>query len=282
MRGGYFLLALALLLLTGCGGESGAHPAPAPPPERAPAIQDSAPPETGEGAGSVPTETDGPADSAAPATDEPADSAPPETDPITEESTMPEPTQSQTPADETFVRGTDYSPGVQVDLRYAAADNFTGQTIYDFTDAWLRYGTVRKLAKAQEALAAQGYGLKIWDAFRPPAAQFVMWEICPNGDYVADPTRGFSNHSRGNTVDVTLISAEGEELAMPTGFDDFSGKADRDYSDVDDQEAVANVLVLEQAMEEAGFDPYVGEWWHFVDSDRYPVEEEFQPPAGTE
>ena len=260
MRGRGFLLALALLLLTGCVGESGEHPAPAPPPESSSAPQDSAPQETGET----------------------VSSALPETDQITEESTMPEPTQNRTPADETFVRVTDYIPDIRVDLRYAAADNFTGQTIYDFTEAWLRYGTVRKLAKAQETLAAQGYGLKIWDAFRPPAAQFVMWEICPNDDYVADPTQGFSNHSRGNTVDVTLTTAEGEELVMPTEFDDFSGKADRDYSDVDDPEAVANVLILEQAMEEAGFNPYVGEWWHFVDSDRYPVEEEFQPPAGTE
>lgn len=267
MRGRCFLLALALLLLTGCGGESGERPAPDPSPENHPAPQDSAPAETEGPADSTPTETGGTVDNAAP-----------ETDHIMEESTMPEPTQSQTPADSDFVRVTDYIPDIQVDLRYAAEDNFTGQVIYDFTDAWLRYGTVCKLAKAQEALAAQGYGLKIWDAFRPPAAQFVMWEICPNDDYVADPTQGFSNHSRGNTVDVTLTSAEGDPV-MPTEFDDFSGKADRDYSDVDDPEAVANAQLLENVMKEAGFAPYVGEWWHFVDSERYPVEEEFLPPS---
>lgn len=181
------------------------------------------------------------------------------------------------PGDGEFVRVTDYVPGIAVDLRYAAADNFTGQAIYAFRDAWLRYGTVKKLAAAQSALAERGYGLKIWDAFRPPAAQFVMWEICPDDDYVADPNRGFSNHSRGNTVDVTLTVPDGEDPAMPTQFDDFSGRADRDYSDVEDAAAVANALLLEQVMSDAGFQPYSGEWWHFVDSDAYDVEETFVP-----
>lgn len=128
-------------------------------------------------------------------------------------------------------------------------------------------------------LAEQGYGLKIWDAFRPPAAQFVMWESCPDGNYVADPNRGFSSHSRGNTVDLTLIAADGTEAVMPTGFDDFSPKADRDYSDVD-PEAAANALILENAMTAAGFKPYFGEWWHFSDTDSYDVDEAFLPGEG--
>lgn len=183
------------------------------------------------------------------------------------------------PEDTDFVRVTDYVPEIAVDLRYAAEDNFTGQVIYDFSDAYLRYGTVKKLAAVQTALAEQGYGLKIWDAFRPPAAQFVMWEICPDGNYVADPNRGFSSHSRGNTVDLTLMAADGTEAVMPTGFDDFSPKADRDYSDVD-PEAAANALILENAMTAAGFKPYFGEWWHFSDVDSYDVDEAFLPGEG--
>lgn len=183
------------------------------------------------------------------------------------------------PADTEFVRVTDFIPEIVVDLRYASADNFTGQVIYGFSDAYLRYGTVKKLAAAQAALAEQGYGLRIWDAFRPAAAQFVMWEICPDSTYVADPTKGFSSHSRGSTVDLTLVSAGGEEAVMPTGFDDFSAKADRDYSDVD-PEAAANALILENAMTDAGFKPYFGEWWHFSDTDQYDVEETFLPEEG--
>lgn len=183
---------------------------------------------------------------------------------------------SPEPAAEDFVRVLDYIPDMQVDLRYATADNFTGEVIYPFTDAYLRYGTVEKLAAAQESLQAQGYGLLIWDAFRPVSAQFALWEICPDSRYVADPNKGFSSHSRGNTVDVTLVSLDGGAVSMPTNFDDFSAKADRDYSDVDG-EAASHAAVLERAMTEAGFRPYSGEWWHFSDVERYDVETAFAP-----
>ena len=180
------------------------------------------------------------------------------------------------PENEAFVRVRDYIPEITVDLRYATADNFTGQVIYTFSDAYLRYGTVKKLAAAQETLAEQGYGLKIWDAFRPVSAQFALWDICPDGRYVANPNKGFSSHSRGNTVDLTLVTSDGEDVPMPTGFDDFSAKADRDYSDVE-EEAALNALLLEETMIEAGFKPYSGEWWHFSDTDPYEVEENFTP-----
>ena len=180
------------------------------------------------------------------------------------------------PENEAFVRVRDYIPEITVDLRYATADNFTGQVIYTFSDAYLRYGTVKKLAAAQETLAEQGYGLKIWDAFRPVSAQFALWDICPDGRYVANPNKGFSSHSRGNTVDLTLVTSDGEDVSMPTGFDDFSAKADRDYSDVE-EEAAINALLLEETMIEAGFKPYSSEWWHFSDTDSYEVEENFTP-----
>ena len=180
------------------------------------------------------------------------------------------------PEDSDFVKVTDYIPTIQVDLAYAGADNFTGQVIYDFTDAYLRYGTVQKLAAVQAALAEQGLGLLLWDAFRPAAAQFKLWEVCPDPTYVANPEKGFSSHSRGNTVDVTLISLDGGAVEMPTGFDDFSPLADRDYSDAGLVPA-ANARVLEDAMAAAGFTPYFGEWWHFSNSDAYEVDTEFSP-----
>ncbi len=180
------------------------------------------------------------------------------------------------PTDTDFVRVRDYLPHAVVDLRYATADNFTGQVIYDFDDAWLRYGTVKKLAIAQQMLEPQGARLKIWDAFRPTAAQFTLWEVCPNSTYVANPNGGFSSHSRGNTVDVTLVYADGTECVMPTGFDDFSTLANRDYSDCSEQ-AASNARLLEQAMQAAGFSPYYGEWWHFSDTVSYAAEETFAP-----
>lgn len=180
------------------------------------------------------------------------------------------------PDDDDFVRVADHIPSVQQELIYATADNFTGQPIYEFTEVYLRYGTVKKLAEVSEELAQQGLYLKIWDGFRPVAAQFKLWEVCPDPTYVANPTKGHSSHSRGNTIDLTLVDAEGNELEMPTGFDDFSSKADRDYSDCTET-AAANAMLLQSIMEKHGFSGYFGEWWHFSDTDSYPVEESFQP-----
>jgi D-alanyl-D-alanine dipeptidase len=176
-----------------------------------------------------------------------------------------------------FVRVKDYIPDIEVELVYATENNFTGQKIYEFDDAWLRYGTVKKLRKVQNKLKKQGARLKIWDAFRPVSAQFRLWEICPDARYVSNPNKGFSSHSRGNTVDVTLIDGDGSELVMPTGFDDFTGLADRDYSDVKNRNAVRNAKLLEKAMKECGFKPYFGEWWHFSDSDSYDAAKDFIP-----
>ena len=185
----------------------------------------------------------------------------------------PEPApEPEEPADETLVTVTDYIPGIFVELKYATEDNFTGQVIYGFTDARLRYGTVKKLARVQAALLEQGYSLKIWDACRPVSAQFALWEVCPDPVYVANPNKGYSSHSRGNTVDVTLVLSDGTEIEMPTGFDDFSTLADRDYSDVPEP-ARSNSLLLEGAMSGQGFKCYSGEWWHFTDEDSYPVAE---------
>lgn len=178
--------------------------------------------------------------------------------------------ESAEPADEELVLVRDYIPTVYVDLKYASEDNFTGTAIYDFTDASLRYGTVKKLAAVQKELLEQGYSLKIWDAYRPVGAQFRLWEVCPDPTYVANPNKGHSRHSRGNAVDVTLALAGGTPVPMPSGFDDFSALADRDYSGVP-AEAAQNALLLERAMLAHGFLGYFAEWWHYSDSDSYPV-----------
>lgn len=186
-------------------------------------------------------------------------------------------TKAPPASDSEFVRVVDYAPNIRVNLRYAGKNNFTGKKIYDFEDAYLRYGTVKKLIAAQEKLEKYGMGLEIWDAFRPVEAQFKLWEICPNPLYVSDPNTGYSSHARGNAVDVTLVDSDGIEMLMPTGFDNFTKLADRDYSDVDDEFAKDNVKLLEKAMKESGFTLYSEEWWHFTDTDEYDVDENFIP-----
>lgn len=200
----------------------------------------------------------------------------PENETILQETTaLPE------PSDEDFVKIKDYIPDIVIDLRYSTDNNFTNQQIYDFTDAWLRFGTVKKLLQVQEELKESGYRLKIWDGFRPPSAQFKLWDVCPDPTYVSNPNNGFSSHSRGNTVDITLVFADGTELVMPTGFDDFSQKADRDYSDCS-KDAADNALFLEELMIKYGFKPYFGEWWHFTDTQSYPVDQSFEPATAAD
>ena len=203
----------------------------------------------------------------------PTQTAPPETlPPATIVNTLP------VPAPEDFVRVLDYIPSARQELLYATDRNFTGQVIYDFTDAYLRYGTVKKLIAVSEDLAQLGLSLKIWDGFRPVSAQSRLWEVCPDPAFVANPQKGHSSHSRGSTVDITLVDTDGNELEMPTGFDDFSKKADRDYSDCTEA-AASRAELLEILMEKHGFRGYSAEWWHFSDTDEYPVEETFAPPA---
>lgn len=193
--------------------------------------------------------------------------------PTVEPTPVSTPTPEPTPAsDEAAVRVRDYIPNIYVDLRYAGTDNFTGQVIYEFTEPWLRYGTVKKLMAAQEELNGLGYSLLIWDAYRPPAAQFKLWEIVPDANYVADPYHGYSSHSRGNTVDVTLVTLRGEPVEMPSDFDEFTAIADRDYSDVSET-AKSNALLLELTMQKHGFNGYWNEWWHYSDTVSYNAED---------
>lgn len=188
------------------------------------------------------------------------------------------PKVKQPPAsDSEFVRVRDYAPDIRVDLKYVGKHNFTGKKIYDFEDAYLRYGTVKKLIKAQKKLSEYAVGLEIWDAYRPIEAQKKLWEVCPNPLYVSDPSKGYSSHARGNAVDVTLVDTDGTELVMPTGFDNFTKLADRDYSDIDDDFARDNVRLLEKTMKSCGFTLYAEEWWHFTDTVEYEVSKDFVP-----
>ena len=188
---------------------------------------------------------------------------------ITQKVTIQEITTEKEPEDDEYVLVKKYMPDIYVELMYATENNFTGVRIYDFTDAYLRYGTVKKLANVQKELKEQGYRLKIWDAYRPFEAQQKLWEVYPDPNYVANPANGMKKHNLGGTVDITMVAADGSVISMPTEFDDFSLKADRDYSDIEDEEAVKNVMILQNAMENNGFTGYQGEWWDYSDTVEY-------------
>jgi D-alanyl-D-alanine dipeptidase len=163
------------------------------------------------------------------------------------------------------------APGVLVQLRYAAANNFLRRRIYRSSRAYLRPTVAARLVRADRLLRAQGLRLVVWDAWRPVAAQRAMWRAMPDPRFVAPPWRG-SRHSRGAAVDVTLADASGRLLVMPTGFDDFSMRAHADWSGAP-REVARRRSLLRAAMVSAGFLPYLAEWWHFDAPDwrRYPI-----------
>lgn len=190
-------------------------------------------------------------------------------------------TQNKTPLSKMdMVNLKEFVPGIIVDLRYATDNNVYGQKIYTINKAYLRRGTAVKLRLVQQQVQEKGYSLKIWDAYRPPEAQFKLWEVMPDARYVINPYKSYSYHSRGVAVDLTLVDHNGNELPMPTGFDDFTARADRDFSDVQPLQA-QNARMLKEVMEKAGLRSIHYEWWHFVDEDRdqYPVLFESQLPA---
>lgn len=152
-----------------------------------------------------------------------------------------------------------------IDLKYATADNFMKDTPYTANICLLRKDVALRLLEVQRDLRKMGLGLKIWDGYRPLSVQKKMWEKVHDHRYVADPAKG-SNHNRGAAVDVTLVDKFGNELEMPTGFDDFSEKAGSDYPEVS-AEAKKNRELLKKVMMKHGFMPIKSEWWHFNDKD---------------
>jgi len=156
------------------------------------------------------------------------------------------------------------APSIHVELRYAGPRNIAGRPLYvSEMPALVRPEIAQQLAKAQEILRARGYGLKIWDAYRPKGAHEQLWQYSPNTDYVASPAEGGSLHTWGVAVDATLVDAKGREVKMPTDFDDFTPAAMLRYAGPD-ATVRRNLRMLQSAMARAGFYGLRTEWWHFV------------------
>lgn len=149
-----------------------------------------------------------------------------------------------------------------LDIRYATENNFVGKVLYKSSRAFLRKEAADSLKKINDYLKKNyNLRLKIYDAYRPLSAQWIMWELISNPDYVADPRKG-SRHNRGAAVDVTLIDSLGNELDMGTKFDDFSEKASRKFKNFDEK-ILRNRQILEEAMNKFGFIGLESEWWHY-------------------
>lgn len=153
-------------------------------------------------------------------------------------------------------------PNIRVDLLYATPNNFTKETIYDFTCCLLVEEAALKLKRAQEEIESIGLGFKVWDGYRPLSAQEKFWSILPDERYISNPKKG-GRHTRGTAVDLTLVTLkEGQELPMPTPFDEFTERAHRSWQG-GTKEELANREFLQEVMERHGFIGLPTEWWHF-------------------
>ncbi|EDY19839.1 peptidase M15D vanX D-ala-D-ala dipeptidase [Chthoniobacter flavus Ellin428] len=169
---------------------------------------------------------------------------------------------AQAPAVRELVDLASMDAGFRFDLRYATPDNFVHATLYPVAKAYLHRNTAKALGEVQHDLAAQGLGLKIFDAYRPLSVQQRMWDLVHDDRYVSNPAINAGRHTRGTAVDLTLVDRDGKELPMPTPFDDFTEKAHRDAPGIP-ADAARNSKLLETTMIKHGFLPYPFEWWHF-------------------
>ncbi len=165
-------------------------------------------------------------------------------------------------------------PSIHIDLKYATADNFTGQILYkNLNRAYLHSDAASKLTEAQSILKAlhPNLSLLVFDGARPLSIQKEMFDVVKNtkfSAYVANPSRT-GLHNYGMAVDLTICDMEGKELDMGTKFDFFGALAGINNEDMFLQQGLLskkqynNRRLLRKVMQQAGFIPIRGEWWHF-------------------
>jgi D-alanyl-D-alanine dipeptidase len=182
-----------------------------------------------------------------------------------------------------FVYLLDLEPSIKIELRYFSNNNFIGQPIdgYHRSTIIVSKPTAIALQKVQNDLEKKGLGLKIFDAYRPQQAvnHFVRWAKVLNDTLMKQSyypnvpkselfKRGYiaskSGHSRGSTVDLTLIDLDtGNELNMGSPYDFFGVQSHPFYKKITDKQR-KNRMLLRRVMLKNGFKPYENEWWHFT------------------
>lgn len=182
-----------------------------------------------------------------------------------------------------FCRIKDSIPDIIVDMRYCGTHNFVGKRIdgYEAPVPMLTKEAASALRKVADELRKKGYLLKIYDAYRPQCAvdHFLRWaqdpadtvmksEFYPDIEKSAIFRRGFvarkSSHSRGSTVDMTIVHADsGKDVNMGGTFDFFGEISHTDYEGISDEQR-QNRELLHTVMVRYGFKPARGEWWHFM------------------
>ena len=165
-----------------------------------------------------------------------------------------------------LVEVTNLDPTIKLDIRYATSNNFLHRPVYTEARAFLQRPAAEAVARANRALKSRGYGLVIFDGYRPWSVTKIFWDSASRYErkieFVANPKKG-SRHNRGCAVDLTLCDLKtGREVAMPSDYDEFSERAFPDYQGGNAEARAARDL-LRRIMEAEGFTVYKAEWWHF-------------------
>jgi D-alanyl-D-alanine dipeptidase len=165
-------------------------------------------------------------------------------------------------------------PTIKLDVRYATANNLAGRAVYPEARAFLQRPAADALVRAHRALKAHGYGLLVFDGYRPWRVTKLFWDVTPpeKREFVADPSQG-SRHNRGSAVDLSMYDLKtGREVSMPSAYDEMSPRAYPTYAE-GPADARTRRDLLRTAMEREGFTVEPNEWWHFNHNDwkEYPI-----------
>jgi zinc D-Ala-D-Ala dipeptidase len=184
------------------------------------------------------------------------------------------PVESRTFRKPELVELTKLDRTIKLDIRYASTNNFMGTPFYSQARAFLQKLAAEAVVRANRKLKKYGYGIIIHDGYRPWYVTKMFWEGTPpdKRDFVADPAEG-SRHNRGCAVDLSLYNLKtGEEVEMPSGYDEMSKRSYPDYSGGTPEQTKRRDL-LRSVMEKEGFSVFKFEWWHFDYKDwkEYPI-----------
>ena len=165
-------------------------------------------------------------------------------------------------------------PTIRLDVRYATKNNFLGKKVYKEQRAFLQRPAAEALVRVNQRLRGQGYGLIVFDGYRPWSVTKTFWDATPADKkiFVADPAKG-SRHNRGCAVDLSLFDLKtGETVKMPSEYDEMTERSHINYACSNDRAEYFREL-LRSAMTAEGFNVYEPEWWHYDYKDwkEYPI-----------
>ena len=154
------------------------------------------------------------------------------------------------------------TPDAQFDVTYATSKNLVKRAVYPTADVFMRKPAALALERVHKILKKQGFGLVLFDGYRPYRVTEIFYEEIRDTIYVADPHRG-SRHNRGMAIDLSMFDLKsGQRVSMPSAYDETTPRAFHNYMD-SDSASLKHREILKNAMVAVGFEINAHEWWHY-------------------